>query len=157
MVLLIIVASLIISTGGDDSFLDLLPGDGVPPGWQRAAEQRLLEGKSLYSHINGGAELYYEHGFQKLAIGDYAKGDFEIRIEIYDMGSAEGAAGIFADNTKGLETGSQTGEACSVDDLQILFHRGNYYVSVTCFEIDKDLKKAISVLAVVLDQKIKTK
>ena len=63
---------LALAAGGDPIF-KLLPADGTPPGWRRSGQERLFVGAALYQHINGGAELYHQHGFDRLAVQDYAK------------------------------------------------------------------------------------
>lgn len=116
---------------GSADIAGLLPGDGVPEGWSRSTEMLTFEGKELYGHINGGAEAYHALGFVALVVQDYAKDGLEVRVEIYDMGSQEGAAGIFGENTAGLQTDETYGIASSLDDYQVIFHKGQYYVSVT--------------------------
>ena len=134
--------------------IELLPSDGVPEGWAATDDAMVFTGTELYRHINGGAELFHTHGFVELALKDYTKGDLEIRIEIYDMGSPAGAAGIFGANTAGLETGSEYGEGCSLDDLQIIFHRGRFYVAVTCYDVSEELKKALDAMSVNVDEAV---
>lgn len=126
----------------------LLPGDGVPEGWGRSGEVRTFEGPALYSHINGGAEVYHAHGFVALVVQDYGDGgEAEVRVEIYDMGSAQGAGGIFAENTTGLQTDATYGVASSLDDFQIIFHKDRYYVSVTNYTGGEAEMTAMAALA----------
>lgn len=132
----------------------LLPPDGIPEGWSGSGDVKVFAGDALFSHIDGGAELYLNHGFVKLAFKDYVKGDLEIRTEIYDMGSDEGAAGVFGANTVGLETSAEYGSACSLDDYQIIFYRGRYYVSITCYDVKEELQQAMAALAIAVDKRI---
>ena len=44
-----------------------------------------------------------------------------------------------------------SGEACTLDQYQILFHRGPYYVSVTCYEPSEELVAAMRALAAAVD------
>ena len=139
----------------DDAIFKLFPGSGIPEGWVRSEETGLFVGQDLFGHINGGAEVYHEEGFIKLGLMDYSKGENEVRIEIYDMGSHEGGAGIFGINTEGLETSLEYGEASSVDELQIIFYRGRYYVSVTCYDVNDELAVALPKLAIATDEILK--
>lgn len=156
MCYLIFAAVVILSPlpSSDVDLASLLPADGIPDGWAAVEEHRSFEGQALFTHINGGAELYHKYGFVNLVLKDYSKGKLEARVEIYDMGSPEGAAGVFAENTVGLETGSEYGEGCSLDPLQIIFYRDRYYVSITCYEVDEELQAAVSELAGAVDNRI---
>lgn len=138
----------------DDTVFDLLPPDGLPDGWMRSGEARLFPGDALFQHIDGGAELYHSYGFDRLALQDYARGELEVRVEIYKMNDAKGAAGVFAENSKGIEKSDRHGEACTLDDYQIIFHRYRYYVSVTCYEPNEEVKTAMENLAARVDMNI---
>lgn len=137
-----------------DDLADLLPADGTPEGWAAVEKAREFKGQALFRHINGGAELYHDLGFTSLVFKDYKNGDLEIRVEIFDMGSEKGAAGIFAENTKGLETSKEYGVACSIDPYQVIFHRDRYYVQVSCYDDNQNLQDAIKVLTLALDKRL---
>ena len=136
---------------GVDDLTDLLPSDGVPTGWAGEGRPRLLEGEALYTHINGGAELFLRNGFERLAVRDYRNGDLEIRIEIYDLGSAAGASAVFAENSYGAAAEGRFGDGSSVDPLQVIFHRGRHYVTLTCYEISDELQRAMACMATRID------
>ena len=139
---------------GNDDLLPLLPGDGVPEGWARSDEARVFPGDALFSHINGGAELYLDYGFDRLVVQDYLNGKLEARVEIYAMSDADGASGIFGENSKGIEVAEDYGAACTLDDYQIVFHRGRYYVSITCYETMEEIHAAMKALAGAVDKAI---
>ena len=130
---------------------DLLPPDGAPPGWTREGRPRLLEGEALYTHIDGGAELFLQNGFERLAVQDYRKDDLETRIEIYDMGSAAGASAVFAEISYGATTEGHFGEGSSIDELQVIFYRGCHYVTITCYEISDEMQQAMACMAMQID------
>ena len=138
----------------NEDLLSLLPGDGVPEGWARSDEARVFPGDALFSHINGGAELYLDYGFDRLAVQDYTSGALEVRVEIYAMNDADGAGGIFGENSKGIELAEDFGVACTLDDYQIVFHRGRYYVSITCYEPNEAVAAAMAALAGAVDKAI---
>ncbi len=129
----------------------LLPGDGVPPGWTRRGEARLFAGAELYRHVNGGAELYHQNGFDRLAVQDYAKDAREVRLEIYQMNAAAGAAAVFAEITAGMPAQTRFGSACVLDDYQVLFLRGDFLVSLTTYEKSAEAAAAMAALAAQID------
>lgn len=130
----------------------LLPGDSVPPGWAHRGGTLLFAGAELYRHVNGGAELYHRHGFQRLAVQDYAGNGREVRVEIYEMAGAAGAAALFAEINAGLETGARFGEECVLDGFQIMFRRGAWCVSLTAYESSAEATAAMEALAAKIDE-----
>lgn len=151
--ILAVMLALLPALGVDDP-TDLLPPDGVPTGWAGEGRPRLLEGEALYTHIDGGAELFLENGFERLAVQDYRKDDLEIRIEIYDMGSAAGASAVFDENSYGATTEGNFGDGCSTDELQVIFYRGRHYVTITCYEISDETQQAMACMALHIDDLI---
>ena len=51
---------------------------------------------SLYQYIDGGADVYLLYDFQVLAHQEYKRGAAELTADVYDMGTAEDAFGIYA-------------------------------------------------------------
>jgi hypothetical protein len=43
-------------------------------GGMEAQRRAPFAGAALYRHINGGAELYHQYGFDRLAVQDYSDG-----------------------------------------------------------------------------------
>ena len=136
---------------GSDPLFKLMPLDGVPPGWQRNGSEHLFIGAALYRHINGGAELYHRNGFERMAVQDFAKADHEVRVEIYKMNDPAGAAAVFAEMTGGMAIQATYGTACVLDDYQILFQRGAYFVSLTTYESGAEPSAALAALAAKID------
>ncbi len=142
---------LLVLAAGSDPIFNLMPGNAVPPGWQRRGEARLFAGAALYQHIDGGAELYQKYGFDRLGVQDYANGAHEVRVEIYKMNEPAGAAAVFSEMTAGLALHALYGKACVLDDYQVLFYRGAYCVSLTTYESGAEPKAALKAMAAVID------
>jgi hypothetical protein len=70
-----------------------LPAD--VPGWRRAEPARVYSGPELYELIDGGAEIFFEHGFERVTVQKYARGAHEIGIDLYAMRDAAAALGIY--------------------------------------------------------------
>lgn len=139
-----------------DSLVRLLPGDDLPGGWVRRGEVRLFVGPELYRHINGGAELYHQNGFRRLAVQDYARGECEIRVEIYQMNDADGCSAVFAELSAGLEVKTSLGTACVLDDYQVLFLRRDCLVSLTTYEKSAEATAAMERMARHIDEALAT-
>jgi len=147
------VVLLLLASGGDPIF-KFLPPDGTPPGWKRSGEERLFAGSALYQHINGGAELYHQYGFDRLAVQDYTNGHQEVRVEIYRMNDPAAAAAVFAEITAGMTAQQLHGTACVLDDYQVLFYRGPFCVSLTAYESSAAAREAMTALAAAIDAAI---
>jgi len=148
-------AIVLVLAASSDPIFNLLPAAGVPSGWQLHGEARLFVGAALYQHIDGGAELYQQNGFDRLAVQDYAQGAHEVRVEIYRMNEATGAAAVFAEMTAGLGQQTLYGTACVLDDFQVLFYRGPYCVSLTTYESGTEPAAAMAALASKIDAVLK--
>jgi Raf kinase inhibitor-like YbhB/YbcL family protein len=154
---LALAAVLLLNLGGmtpTRSPADLLPPDGIPEGWAGSGAAHIYTGDGLYQHVDGGAEVYFQHGFVRAAVKRYALASREVALEVYDMGSPRGAAEIFEINTSGSASGHEVGQACVVSDLQILFRRDRYYVTATTYEKSLECKAAMAALASAVDERI---
>ncbi|MEI6613495.1 MAG: DUF6599 family protein [Chrysiogenales bacterium] len=137
-----------------NSFASLMPSTGTPPGWQRKGQENLFAGAELYRHIDGGAELYIQFGFDRLTVQDYVKDGHEVRVEIYKMNDPPGADAVFAKITKDMKMQSLYGTTCVLDDYQILFRRGAYCVSITTYETGTEPLAAMAALAAKIDESL---
>lgn len=110
-----------------------IPGAGFTPGWQLDGEPLVFEGQNLYGHINGGAELFHEFGFDRLLVQRYVKEQEELDLEIYIMTSHTSALGIYLSKAgKELPVeGVQARNTGGASQLTML--RGNYFVQINNF------------------------
>ncbi len=108
----------------------LLPAEGVVPGWQPAGPPRVYAGPELYQLIDGGAEIFFEQGFERVTTRRYALAGDVIGIELYAMVDATAALGIYlarcGDETPapGLELRHTAGR------YELLAVQGRYYIAV---------------------------
>ncbi len=152
MIHLILVLAILAAPSPD--ITTLLPGDDTPDSWSASGSASLYEGGALFEHINGGADAYYDRGFERLAVQLYSRGDAEVQLEIYDMGSPPGAGAIFVENTSGMDTTTGFGERSTRDAYQISFFRGRYYVSVLAFSSEGEVGEAMAAIARSVDSAI---
>lgn len=149
-----LILTLALLAAPSPKIIGLLPSDGNPGGWSRSGETGLYVGGELFEYINGGADAYHDRGFERLAAQLYSNGDAEVQLEIYDMGSPEGAGAIFAENASGMDTTNGFGERSTRDEYQISFHRGRYYVSVLAFSSGDETEAAMTAIARAVDSAI---
>lgn len=147
------LAALILAAPAPD-ITKFLPADGTPNGWSRSGGPSLYEGSALFDYINGGADAYYDRGFERLVAQTYSSGDLEVQLEVYDMGSPAGAGAIFEENSSGMDATADFGERSTRDEYQISFHRGRYYVSVLAFSSGDETADAMTTVARAVDTAI---
>jgi hypothetical protein len=108
----------------------LLPADGAVAGWKRVDNLRVFTKADLYGYIDGGAEVFFEFGFDSLTLQKYRNGANEVAVEIYRMADPAAAAGIYL-----MKRGKETPDASfkerhTVNRHQLMFQRNRYYVTI---------------------------
>ncbi len=151
---LTVVSSLGISCGKKinlgPSITDYLP-DQTASGLQRTTEVRQYDRETLWEHLNGGADLYLDQGFTRMATADYRVRDLQFTADIFGFDSPEAAGKLYAiirppDVLKDIDIG----QAGYLDPGQLTFVRGSYLVRLTGYidttesqELLVDLAKAV--------------
>jgi hypothetical protein len=108
-----------------------LPADGEVAGLRRDGAGELFRGAELYGHIDGGAELYLEFGFDELTVRRYAGDGSALEAELYRMSDADAALGVYLSRC-----GRETPDAAlaarhTVGRLQLLLVRERYLLVLT--------------------------
>ena len=106
----------------------LLPADGFSGGWKKNGAMRVFTSADLYGHINGGAEVFLELGFEQLTVQKYKGGANELAVEVYRMTDPAAARGIYLARC-GKETPDPSlKERHTASRQQILLQRHRYYL-----------------------------
>ncbi len=127
----LLVAALFLVAGaaalaeGDPS---LVPPGGFAEGWSRWEPQRVFQGAELFGHIDGGAEIFLELGFDALTLQRFRRGEDEVVLEAYRMDDPVAAWGIYL-----AKCGQETPdpgfrERHTAGKYQLTFVKGRYYV-----------------------------
>ena len=88
---------------------------------------------NLFDYMNGEAEAYLPLGFHLLYVSIYRteKTDSRMVLEIYDMGTSDGAAGILKKySSEGGSSLSGIGDAAWGDKGIVLFRQGKHFVRI---------------------------
>jgi len=86
--------------------------------------------ESLFQFMNGEAEAYLAAGFELLYVQTYVGSGTGsmITMESYDMGTSEGAGGIFSDYSgEGEGNVERLGDSAWTDGYIVLFRRGRFF------------------------------
>lgn len=124
----------------------VIPDSDFEPCWVKAGATKSFYKHDLYGHIDGGAELFLEFGFEKLLVQRYQKDTLEIDLEIYEMTEPEAALGIYL-----MKCGRETPLAeiparHTVNPFQLTVVKSNYFIQVNSFSGRKDLVPAMQSL-----------
>jgi hypothetical protein len=87
-------------------------------------------GGALWGLINGGADLYYEYGFDRMALQEISLGEEQFRLELYRMNGPQSAFGIYSVSRHGCEKTGVTVAGDCLNKYQYQFYCGNYYLSL---------------------------
>jgi len=125
----------------------IMPGSGAVDGWNHDGSQRRYRAADLYGHINGGAELFLELGFEELLVQTYARGGREIGLEVYRMDSALAALAIYLFKCGEETPWPEIGARNSSTRFQATILRGNCFILVNSFSGDETLRPDMAALA----------
>jgi len=106
-------------------------------GWRADGRWRYYDRKTLFQHIDGGAELYLAYRFKGAIVRRYLKGkEMEIALDIYDMGTPDDAFGVFSVERLGEDVG--IGQGSDYIEGLLRFWKGRFFVSIlTRLETDE--------------------
>jgi hypothetical protein len=97
--------------------------------WKASEEGVSYDRETLYSYMNGGAEVYLAFDFQQVFVRRYGRGgDDEIVLDIYDMGSPQEAFGVFSCDREDADAGIGQGSEYGFGMLR--FWKGRYFVTI---------------------------
>ncbi|MBU1101222.1 MAG: hypothetical protein KKA84_12550 [Bacteroidetes bacterium] len=115
--------------------------------------EKVFDGNSLWGHINGGADLYLEYGFDKLLLQNVEYQGTVFRVEFYKMNDSEAAFGIFSiKRFKCVESYSLPVDVC-ITENQIQSAIGRFYISISNEEeTEEALTKSHEIFLEILDK-----
>lgn len=136
----------------------LLPGNGAAAGWDRDGEVQEFAGEDLYTYIDGGAEIYQEYGFRRVAVQDYKDaGGRSVSLEIFEMDSPEAAYGIYTFKRSGKGKSVPLGAGGDLEDYYLNFWEGRYLATLTGFDESPGTLAGLQALAAAVDDRLDDK
>ncbi len=112
---------------GDTS---LLPPSGFLGSWNLDGKPRVFPGSELYGHIDGGAEIFFEFGFQEATVQRYRGPAGKVVVECYRMSDPVAALGIYLGKC-GRETPDPAlSERHTAGRYQLMFVRDRCFVII---------------------------
>jgi hypothetical protein len=133
------------------SMPQLLPQEVL--GWKVQPETETYDRETIFQYINGAGEVYLSYGFNEVTVAWYSKPEApEISAEIFNMGQAEDAYGVFSHSRNSEETG--IGQGYEYQGSLLCFWKGPYFVCVRAEEETPESKDAVFALAGEIDSSI---
>ena len=101
-------------------------------GFERAGPLAIYNAKNLFDYIDGEAEVYFPFGFQRLFNQSYRvmQTGALVVVDAYDMGTYEGAHGVYKRYTEEGGSGEEVEESAWTDNYIILFRQGRYFLRI---------------------------
>jgi|GEM_PF-1970816 len=127
---------------------DLLPNPSEYLLWKESSPIQKAKGEDLYLLIDGGAELYLEYGFEEALMVEYAAADNNrINIEIYRMKDSESAYGIYSLKKSRSAKRLAIGGEAARDDYYMNIWAGEYVITLTGLQQNKEIDRGLDALA----------
>jgi hypothetical protein len=105
-------------------------------------------GVKLYKLINGGAEIYIKAGFKQAIMATYRNRAGKLmNLEIYEMTSVKGAAGVYKQKIGKQGKKVSIGRAALLEDGFMNFYQGPYQVTLSWDDSDAKTVSALLGLA----------
>jgi hypothetical protein len=113
---------------GNGSLQGFLPSSIKAQGIKikKDGDARLYEDKKLFDYIDGGAELYFEYGFEQACVQRYKAKEGGVTVEIYQMDTAASAYGVYSFDTQGEHP--SIGQDATYAQGLLAFWKGRYCV-----------------------------
>jgi len=98
-------------------------------GYIDTEESENYNGRTLYTYMNGGADLYLEYGFSRLSVRRYARGRERFLVELYEMKDRDSAFALYSCNRRpGTDAELVPGCSAGITDAEIQLARGSHYL-----------------------------
>jgi len=113
----------------------IFPTSNEVTGWVRTGDIRTFNAADLWKYIDGEAERYLKAGVQRVFTADYKfQNTVDVVVDIYTMGSAEGARTIFDSEPTGDARSVQLGDSARLYSQSLIFRKGLYLVRIVTFQ-----------------------
>ena len=127
LILILFFVSLQTTAQTDNDFP--VPSEAEVPG-AKFLQSKYFDGNALWGHINGGADLYLEYGFDKLLFQEVELNDNKLRVEYYRMNDAAAAFGIFSVSHFRCDLDDTLTKFICITKYQVQAALGRYYISI---------------------------
>ena len=133
----------------------LFPESGDVEGWTKVRETRTFKAEDLWQYIDGDNQKYLQAGVEKTLTSDYRyRGKTDAVVDVYVMGSAEGARKVFESESGVGSIQVAVGDAGRLYAASATFHRGRNFVRLTAYENAPEIGNALIALGKAVDSRL---
>ncbi len=133
----------------------LLPQEAE--GWRATGADGLYDADSLFTYIDGAAEIYRSFHVKRVAARKYAKaGAPDINADLYDMGDSKDAYGVYHHERR-PGAGAGLGQESELLENSVAFWKGRYFVSVMAMDSTPESRQGVIEVARRIDAAIVSK
>ena len=141
-----LLAGLVPASAGDtmDSTKETLAAL-LPPeiqGWKAAGQDRFFDSETIFDYLDGGGEVYRSYNIKLLLSRRYEReGAPAIIADLFDMGSAADAFGVFSHDLDGEP--AWVGRDSNYKAGLLSFWKGRFFVSLYAEEETEETRRAV--------------
>lgn len=130
-------------TEGEGATTMLLP-DRIGE-WARQDPSETYNRETIFDYINGAGEVYRSYAFEDVRVTRYTRDGEKITVELFDMGTAADAYGVFSYARESEEDG--IGGGFERKGSVLCFWQNRYYVCVATHELGTDRSAGLEEIA----------
>jgi hypothetical protein len=117
------------------------------PGWKAAAPDGQYTADTLFSYIDGGAEVYRALNVRRVCARRYVRDDQrEIVADLFEMSSSSDAFGAYHHDPR-PGTSAGIGHESEISEGSLAFWKGRYFVSIVVLQGDPETGSVVRGLA----------
>jgi len=141
-----LLAGLVPASAGDtmDSTKETLAAL-LPPeiqGWKAAGQDRFFDSETIFDYLDGGGEVYRSYNMKLLLSRRYEReGAPAIIADLFDMGSAADAFGVFSHDLDGEPAGM--GQDSNYKAGLLSYWKGRFFVSLYAEEETEEARRVV--------------
>lgn len=133
----------------------ILPDPGELGMWHQVDPVLIFAGEDLYKFIDGGADIYFEYGFQQVGSAEYQNSkSISIKLEIYEMTSAPAAYGMYSINAGTQGKTVKVGNEGVLNEYYLVFWKDKYLTFISSDDTTGETLEGILILAESIDKNI---
>ncbi|MBN1273392.1 MAG: hypothetical protein JXB26_14080 [Candidatus Aminicenantes bacterium] len=137
------------------SLTEYLPRETASGEWKKEGKPLTYAGENLFEYINGGAEIYHEYGFKRIAVQEYTGPEGRaVSVEIFEMTDPSAAFGIYSFKVSPEDRELPIGNGGQIAGYYLNFWKGNVVVTLTGFDEDETTKQGLEMLARAVEKNI---
>lgn len=123
--------------------------------WVQTDPIRVFTGAELFALIDGGADIYYEYGFTRVATTRYAsESGGTVAIELYEMQDPVSAYGIVTFVGRETEPSQALGQELRRGNYYLYLWKGRFLATFTASDTSRAINNGMLSLASIMEGKI---